>query len=416
MQGTLRIAAAAAIALIGCALAGCAGTPGRAWPLWRVMATACSADGQTLAASTVSDEVALFDIAPLRFRTMLAPGAEPAVEAPRARQPPGPGSYRSPPLAFSPDGKLLVGAGIAGYVVGWDADSGRVRFRTPLAGEAADVAFHPDGRSFLVVGPAASRFSADNGSLLGELKPPDQARFSAVAVSADGKHVFAGLSTGEIAQYDAEAGSMVRLIKGHAVPVTGVAVAPDGSSFASTAGQFDPKLWNLGVDPPLPLRISELQSTGKSLYEAGDAVVEAAGGLLILHRLLLGTLAISMIAPPAGLAGLIPLAEAGAWASAMANRPPLLEQAAMAPGNYCGTRIAYSPDGRFVATTAEVPVVSGLFRLVLADVVRKNARVISAIEGCSVAFSSDSRFVITGGTGAPRIWNAETGQQVGGAR
>jgi WD40 repeat protein len=180
MRRTLRLTAAASMVLIGCSLAACTSTPGRSRALDRVMSTAVSSDGRTLAASTVLDEVALFDLSPLRFRALLTSQKVYAQEW-----------YNSPPLAFSPDGRLLVGAGVAGHLIGWDVDSGTVRFRTPLAEPVVDIAFDPDGRSFLAVGPAINRFSAEDGSLLSQLKAPGTAAASAIAVSPDGRHVYA---------------------------------------------------------------------------------------------------------------------------------------------------------------------------------------------------------------------------------
>jgi WD40 repeat protein len=380
--------------LIVCSLAACTSTPGRWDTFDRVMSTAVSADGRTLAASTVLEEVAVFDLSPLRLRSVLTSEKVYKQEW-----------YKSPPLAFSPDGRLLVGAGVSGHLVGWEVDSGRVRFRAPLAAAVEDVAFDPDGRSFLTVGPAIDRFSAEDGRLLSQLSAPGAAAASAIAVSPDGKHLLAGLSTGEIAQYDAEAGRLVRTVKGHAVPVTGVAVAPDGVSVASTAGLFDPKFWNLEDDPPTPLGLLELEqiraSRDQSMKESSQAYERATWAVSLLSILVFaaalsaGVPVTGLVAPPIG------------W-----EHPTT----ATTQSSLCHSRIVYSPDGRYVATSSPAPSLTTEFRVVVADLGQKRAYIIGGIYGCSVAFSRDSRFLITGGPGAPQIWNAETGQQVDSAR
>lgn len=363
----------------------------------RVMDIAASPDGRTLAGSTVGDKVLLYDAMPLRVRSQLAPG-RPYLETSTRDYFEATGQWtRSARLAFSPDGRLLVAATVEGHVVGWDTQSGSVRFRTPREGVCADIVFHPDGRSFFVIGPKVQRFDADTGTPEGELKQPGAVRASSAAVSPDGKHLFAGLSSGEIAQYQTEAGTLVRVMKGHVMPVTGVAVAPDGSTLASTAGRFDPKFWNLREDAPVARDLFELQAAKEASDQARDEIRKRAQGatlllspaLLFINPFLIGAV----------------LLEEGDFPA----------QAATSASAFCPTRIAYSPDGRYVATTALAIGRKGGPQLVLADVVEKRVEVIPGIFGCSLAFSADSRFVITGGPDAPQLRDAQTGQRLANA-
>lgn len=71
--------------------------------------------------------------------------------------------------------------------------------------------------------------------------------------------------------------------------------------------------------------------------------------------------------------------------------------AATTQSDFRSPRIARSPDGRFVVTTAQIPSLTDRFQLVVADPEHKQARIISGIHGCSVAFSRDNRLPITGG-------------------
>jgi hypothetical protein len=95
---------------------------------------------------------------------------------------------------------------------------------------------------------------------------------------------------------------------------------------------------------------------------------------------------------------------------------PTVRQSAATESTLCRTRIAYSPDGRYLAATANLSMVTGELHLIVADVALKKARTIHGIMSCSVAFSADSRLFITGGLGAPQLWNAETGERVELAR
>ena len=391
-----RVMAAATGVLIGCVLAACQTISGGAD---RVINTAVSPDGRTLAASTVGEKVILYDIAPLRMRSQLAPG-RPYLETSSRDYFEATGNWtRSARLAFSPDGRLLVAATVQGHLVGWDVESGSVQFRTPREGVAADVVFHPDGRSFFVIGPGIHRFDADGGTPLGELRRPGGANASSAALSPDGKHFFAGLSSGEIAQYDAAAGALMRVMKGHVMPVTGVAVAPDGTSLASTAGRFDPKFWILRDDPPVARGLAELHAAKETSDQAREESREAVqGAAVILSLLSLAALAAS----PVG----------GAFFFPPVVPEDSLPQAATSASELCPTRIVYSPDGRYVAATALAIGHKAGPQLLLADILERKARIIPGIFGCSVAFSADSKFVITGGPDEPRLWYAETGQPV----
>jgi WD40 repeat protein len=373
--------------LVGCALASCASTPGRDRALNPVMATALCSDGRTMVVSTNTSEVALFDVSPLRFRSLLT--REEAKTKPSVAT-----IMKSLPVACSPTSKLVVAAGLVGEVVGWDVDSGSVHFRSPVETGVVGLAFFPDGQSFVTVGPAARHWSAENGSALGEFKSPSDATATSVAVSPDGRIVLAGLSSGEIAEFDALTMRVTRILKGHSAPVTGLAFSPDGSTFASTAGRFDPRIWNRAESTPVPRKFSEVGGMGKSLDKASHNTQP-----LVLFTWLLGTArgfqivgAPTMGAPPV--------------------LSPKLEQAANEPSPHCGPGVAYSPNGRFLAATANISLLSGEFHLMLADMTRNEGRVISGIYGCSVAFTRDSKFMVTGGLGAPQLWNAETGERV----
>jgi WD40 repeat protein len=396
MRVSYRVAAAAVAVMIGCTISGCASTPGRDRALDPVMAVALSIDGQTMAVSTPTTDVALFDLSPLRFRVLLTPDEGRTLSWKEAQSRPGVTAlFRSPPVAFSPNGKQLVAAGARGELVGWEVETRSVTFRAPWEPGMVGLAFFPDGRSFATVGHAARHWSAESGSALGEFKVPGDATATSLAISPDGGILLVGLSSGEIVEFATSTRQALRVMKGHSAPVTGIAFSPDGSAFASTAGRFDPRLWNTRDDSPLPVRLTELGGVGESLNKSAQ---ETSG--LMFFAWLLGTSrgfqivgAPTMGPPPSG-------------------RGPTVEQASKETSPYCDPEIAYSPDGRYLATTAQLSMLSGEFHLVVVDLVHKTARVINGIYGCAVAFSGDSNFAITGGLGAPQVWNAETGTRV----
>jgi hypothetical protein len=109
-----RMIAAAAAVLMCCILVGCQTVIGGAD---RVINTAVSPDGRTLAGSTVGEKVMLYDVAPLRMRSQLAPG-RPYLQTSTKDYFEATGRWtRSARLDFCPDGRLLVAAAVEGHLL-----------------------------------------------------------------------------------------------------------------------------------------------------------------------------------------------------------------------------------------------------------------------------------------------------------
>ncbi len=239
--------AAAALAVAGLLVAGCGTTPGRDKPLEAIFEAVASPDGRLIAASTIYDEVALFDRAPLRFAAMLS--RETDRHEWRAKDPqkrPFP-HFSSPLLAFTPDGTTLVAAGIAGRLVAWDLTSRTEKYRVEVGDGVLAMAVTPNGLEIVTAGPDTVVWSAKNGSRTGQLTLPAGTQAMSVAVSPDGRVALVGLSDGRIAVFEVASRQLLRTLPGHSMPVYGVAFSPDGSMFASTAGQYDPRVWK--ADP-----------------------------------------------------------------------------------------------------------------------------------------------------------------------
>ncbi len=374
------------------ALVACAQTPGRSEALGPVGAIAVSRDGRTVAVSTSEEEVALFDVPPLSFRRLLT------AEGAKAR-PVFDAIFHSPAIAMSPDSTLLVGATAGKEIIGWDTGSGAVRFQVKIRERPTDIAFSADGRSFFTAGATIDRHASDNGALLSQWPIPGTAQATALAPVQDGSYVLAGLSDGRIAQYALDTGKLIQVYTAHAATVTGMAVSSDGVMFASAAGRFDPKVWKMGAGIPESIPLSEMGEAGEALGAAArqSRALAMLGWIFGTARGFQLTGAPTMGAPPAG----------GKEAD---------ERSAQTASGYCGPKIAFSPDGRFIATTAVLSMLSGEFHLVVVDVQQKKAQKVDGIYGCGLAFSADSRVVMTSGLGAPMLWNAETMQRIEAGR
>jgi DNA-binding SARP family transcriptional activator/WD40 repeat protein/energy-coupling factor transporter ATP-binding protein EcfA2 len=187
--------------------------------------SAVSPDGRLVALGTSSGVLRLLD---------LATGT---VRAARGRSPGGVVAIR-----FSPDSRTLLTSGNDHRVTVWDVARGAVA--ATLSGHAGDItglAVSPDGRTAYSASTDASviawdlagqrrlgrAFSAAHGVL----------QSSAIAATPDGAWFAVGERSGDVELFDAGARvkRRVAVIPGH--PVTGVAVAPGGRSFAAAAGR-----------------------------------------------------------------------------------------------------------------------------------------------------------------------------------
>ena len=383
--------------LVAGLLSACAGTPGREQALGMVVTSAFSPDGKLVAVSTSEGEVALFDTQPLWFRRQLSREADKR-PAPKGYSEMIAAVYRPQPLAFSPDGARLAAAGVAEHIVVWDVTSGAEQFRVPASGQILDLAFLADSRQFLTAGPEVLIRSAGDGKQLGQLALPAGASATAAAVSPGGL-LLIGLSTGEIALYDGTTRQLLRTLKAHQAPVTGLAFGPDGKSFASTAGGYDLRLWRKDGEDSFDHGAPPVTAA-----DAADSVANAQGAGAFLW--LLGTLRGFQIvgAPTMGTPPVVAGADSQ-FAKAARTIPP-----------HCGSRVAFSADGRYLASTANlmlcpdcIGTLSPAFMLFVTDLA--TGKTVTARDtGCAVAISPDGRMVATGVAGKPQLRDSATGQ------
>ena len=382
-------------------LYGCASTPGRDQPLGYVVSTAFSPDGRNLATATSEGEVALFDAHPLFFKRLFTREVD---KTPVQRDYVAliDSIYRPLPLAFSADGTLLAAGAVSGNVVVWDIASGMEKFRSPAGGQIVDLVFSPDGQTLISAGPdLLLRSMKDTGQTIKVQLPPG-AKATAATMSPDGTVLVVGLSTGEIALFDTTDLRLLRIAKVHEAPVTGLAFQRQGEVFASTAGGYDLRLW---------------KRSPEGGFEKGDLPVAAAtsaaaafdsaqvGGFLLW---LLGTVRGFQIvgAPTLGAPPITGGAES-TLAKAAHTTPP-----------HCGSRVAFSADGRYLVSSANlmmcpdcIGTLAPSFLLFLTNLESGVTTTVRDL-GCEFSISPVGRTFSTAGPGAPQIRDISTGQQL----
>lgn len=387
--------------LLSAMVCACAATPGREQALGYVVSTAFSPDGRLLAASTNEGDVALFDARPLWFRRLLTHESDKKPIQRSYTELIG-AVYRPLPLAFSPDGTLLAASGVAGNVVVWNVDSGIEKLRSPAGGQIVDIAFSPDGKTLISAGPDVVLRSMTDSGHMSKIGLPAGAGATSIAPSPDGLVLLVGLSTGEIATFDTTNGTLLHASKVHEAPVTGLAFQRRNEIFASTAGGYDLRLWKLvpgGGFESSALPVAAATSAAGTVNQA-----QGVGTLLWL----LGTMrGFQMVGAPT--LGAPPV---------LAGAESQFARAARTSPYHCGSRVAFSATGRYLASTANllacsdcIGTLAPAFMLFITDLETSATRTVRDL-GCEVSISPDGRTFATGGPGAPQVRDSVTGQSL----
>lgn len=398
-SSVLRSWSAMACILVAGVLSGCGSTPGREQPLGHPVTASFSPDGKLIAVSTHQGEVALFEARPLWFKRLLSRDGD------RISKMKYQDIFRPLPLAFARDGTLLAAGGVGGSVVVWDVLSGTEKFRVPARGKILDIGFMSDDQALFTAGPDLAVLSAQSGERIGEFPLAGDVAATAAALSPDGHVLAVGLSNGHIATFDVGSRTQLRTVKAYEVPVSGLAFGRDRTMLASTAGGYDLRLWKLDSDggleqsmPPLVAAaiaessISQTQGLGLLLWLLGSARGFQIAG------------APTMGAPPL-------MAGAGTqFANAARRIPP-----------YCESRVAFSMNGRYLASTANLirceTCGSGLISYMLFITDLETGKTVTAKNrtGCMVAVAPDGTYVAAGAMwqmGAPDLVDSTTGERI----
>lgn len=141
-------------------------------------------------------------------------------------------------LEFSPDGKLLVSAGVDGRILLWQSNSNGA-WTSKLLGQMQDVVpdidFHPSGDYVISANHDATlRFwHIDGQTLLSNPPPSGQADINALAVSDDGRYIVAGNADKTISGWDIATGKILMgpLADIHSSHLLDIVFSPSGDSF-----------------------------------------------------------------------------------------------------------------------------------------------------------------------------------------
>jgi WD40 repeat protein len=325
-------------------------------------------------------------------------------------------------VAFTPDGKGLVSNAFEGTFIVWNL--GMPRQQALLAGHKADVrtvAASPDGAT-LASGSddkTVRLWDAVTGQERAVLKE-HRGEIQTVAFSPDGRLLASGGDDDRrIIFWDVKSGRQLKEIDGHG-SITSVAFNPDSKFLASAAeGRSAIFLWDVtSGEQQAELLGHETDAESESLEFSRDGKVLVSGGREGAIRLWdvsarreivepmgrggsVMKVAISpdgrMVASSADLTGTVLL-----WDLGGSKEPVELDTG----GSWSGNSVAYSPDGKTLAYTSGEPK----FNIVLWDLEngKPRGRLEALATTLSMAFTPDGRRLVTGhSNGEVALWGVD---------
>jgi WD40 repeat protein len=152
---------------------------------------------------------------------------------------------------YSPDGKQLATIGADGTVIIWDAITGEELLRLPGTTQPADfvstkrVAYSPDGKLLVACDRNQVKLYDPASGGLRKTLDGHPADITAIAVSADGKHIASGGLDGSVIIWDVSTGDSLLQLTGHTDAIEELTFSPDGQWLVTAGDDAALRIWDV---------------------------------------------------------------------------------------------------------------------------------------------------------------------------
>jgi WD40 repeat protein/serine/threonine protein kinase len=287
-------------------------------------------------------------------------------------------------LAWSPDGRTLVGALSSHVMRVWNARDGHLIHDAfgGHGGPVAAVAFSPDGRTIASAGydrTVKLWKPEDHRHPLAILRGhTDEVR--ALAFSPDGRRIASAGLDRSLRIWDARSGGEVAVIRGETGSMTSLVYGPDNATVVTGSADETVRVWDTASGQELRTFKGHADEVGAVAFSTDGKDIASAGADSTVR----------------------------VWDAASPPRPRTLRSPSVLTYGGAVECLAFSPDGR--------RLISGHDDHALRVWELPSGRTLHVIKGHThvimcVAFSPDGRTIASGDTaGSVRVWDAADGQ------